>query len=157
MSTVLPALRDVLDSAKQVKVSATQSTEIGNKKKVALVGSLFVPAVIEFAGVLADKPVLAQRYILDILLIVFYKVCRCSRRELIKKQNVISVLHPAMNALQNVAIFIEKSDCADNRILALAVVQAALDKMRREDLARIMPYVELFLVKICMCDFSLQV
>lgn len=72
-TVVLPALRDVLDSPEEVAVSATQSVE-AKKRKTALVGSLFVPAVIDFANILEDQDVLTQRNILDILLTTYHKV-----------------------------------------------------------------------------------
>lgn len=71
---VLPALRDLLDSPAQITTSSSMDT--GSRKKMVLVGSLVLPAVIDFGSVLADQSVLAQRCLLDILLIVFYKVCR---------------------------------------------------------------------------------
>jgi hypothetical protein len=70
---VLPAMRDLLDSPRQISTSAT-SFEIGERKNMAMVGSLFVPAVIEFGSILADKQLLSQRCMLDILLVTFYKV-----------------------------------------------------------------------------------
>lgn len=68
-SIMLPALKNILDSPR--RISTTQD-EVG--RRTALVGSLFVPVVIKFATVLHEWDFVVQRYILDILLVVFFKV-----------------------------------------------------------------------------------
>jgi hypothetical protein len=71
---VLPAILTVLDSPSQINFSPVSESGTSGKKRMALVGSLVVPAVIDFGGVLAGRSVLAQRCLLDILLVIFYKV-----------------------------------------------------------------------------------
>lgn len=111
---------------------------------MALVGSLFVPAVIEFGVILRDESVLSQSCILDILLITFYKVSQIlpiiyTRANTDHQQNIVPVLQPALKTLLDVALFIEREGSADNRISGLAVVQTALDRMKREDLVGVIP------------------
>lgn len=68
-SIMLPALKNVLDSPLRVGI-----TQDDDRKKTALVGSLFVSVVINFASDLVKWDFVVQRHILDILLVVFFKV-----------------------------------------------------------------------------------
>jgi hypothetical protein len=68
-SIMLPALKNILDSPRRIA-----TTQEADEKKTALVGSLFVPVVIKFASVLHEWDFVVQRHILDILLVVFFKV-----------------------------------------------------------------------------------
>lgn len=70
---LLPALKEVLDSRARITI---RSSEDEHKKsgKTVLIGSQFVPVVIGFAAELSAWDFVVQRYILDILLVVFFKV-----------------------------------------------------------------------------------
>jgi hypothetical protein len=83
---VLPALRTVLDSAATItppsQASAFMSTAGAmapgsaepKVKQPVLVGSLVVPVVMDFMAMIGEGAFLTQRAVLDILLVVFYKV-----------------------------------------------------------------------------------
>jgi hypothetical protein len=77
---VLPSLRTVLDSTARLPIGPTAET--GKEKTTILVGSLFVPIAIDFGNELANHDFHTQRCLLDILMILFYKVSqimvRCS-------------------------------------------------------------------------------
>lgn len=75
-SIMLPALKAVLDSPRRIGI-----TQDEDRKKTALVGSLFVSVVINFATDLVKWDFVVQRYILDIFLVVFFKVNSVTDRE----------------------------------------------------------------------------
>jgi hypothetical protein len=52
----------------------TPGTTEPKAKQPVLVGSLVVPIVIDFTAMLGEGAFLAQRAVLDILLVTFYKV-----------------------------------------------------------------------------------
>jgi hypothetical protein len=69
---MLPALRAVLDSA--AKAPTNPHVTSSKDKRTSLIGSLFVPIIIEFGNELEKQNLLAQRSILDILMVTFFKV-----------------------------------------------------------------------------------
>lgn len=83
---VLPSLRRLLDSSAILKQEQPISNAIASAAdvltksdvktpgKATLIGSIIVPAVIDFTSVLGDWDHLARKTVLDILLVVFYKV-----------------------------------------------------------------------------------
>lgn len=75
---ILPALKQNLDATARIPINANQTT--ARQPKTILIGSLFVPVVTEFATELKKYDFLTQRYILDILLVVFFKVGTTKRR-----------------------------------------------------------------------------
>lgn len=70
---LLPALKQVLDATVRITVQTTDDDD-KEGKKTALVGSQFVSVVISFASGLSKWDFMVQRYILDIVLVVFFKV-----------------------------------------------------------------------------------
>lgn len=71
-AVVLPGLRSVLDSP--IRITISGDTFESKMKKTVLVGSLFVPVVIDFAQELTKYAVVVQRILLDILMVTFFKV-----------------------------------------------------------------------------------
>lgn len=71
----LPALRDVLDSTVRIPIGA-QPGDTRATKKTTLIGALFVPVVIDLGSELYRLDFLAQRCLLDILMVTFFKVRR---------------------------------------------------------------------------------
>lgn len=69
---MLPALRAVLDSP--AKAPTNPHVTSSKDKRTSLIGSLFVPIIIEFGNELEKQNLLAQRSILDILMVTFFKV-----------------------------------------------------------------------------------
>ncbi|WRT68054.1 uncharacterized protein IL334_005029 [Kwoniella shivajii] len=126
-SLVLPAIRGVLDSSTRITISG--QTFDNKSKKTALVGSLFVPVVIDLGSELGKFEYLTQRTILDSLMATFFK------------QNVRSVELAALSALQTLAQFVATTECAENRLLALQILQIAVVRMERESVIRAVPSV----------------
>ncbi|WVQ84347.1 hypothetical protein IAT38_006499 [Cryptococcus sp. DSM 104549] len=124
---VLPALRSALDSSARILITGqTFETKI---KKTAPVGSLFVPVVIDLGSELGSRDYLTQRILLDIMMVVFFK------------QNVRPVELASLSALQTIAEFVSTGECAENRLLALQVLQTAAVRMERESVIRAVPSV----------------
>lgn len=71
-AVVLPGLRSVLDSP--IRIMIAGETFESKVKKTVLVGSLFVPVVIDFAQELKKYDAAVQRILLDILMVTFFKV-----------------------------------------------------------------------------------
>lgn len=119
---VLPALRSVMDSPSRLTIGGSSDT-----KKTAMVGAVFVPVVIEFARELDKHDFMTQRCVLDILLATFFK------------HDVRSVELAALSAMQNLADFAGKDGSAENRLLAVRVLQTALVRIGPEILTRAVP------------------
>ncbi|KAK8858838.1 hypothetical protein IAR55_003068 [Kwoniella newhampshirensis] len=126
-AVLLPSLRSALDSP--VRILITGQTFGSKVKKTVLIGSLFVPVVVEFGNELEKHDFLTQRVILDILMITFFK------------QNVRPVELAALSALQTLAEFVNKCECVENRLLALQILQTAVIRMDRESVIRAIPSV----------------
>ncbi|WVR06582.1 hypothetical protein IAU60_003614 [Kwoniella sp. DSM 27419] len=122
---VLPALRAALDSSSRITISG-QSFE-SKTKRTTLVGALFVPVIMDLAGELAKRDFLTQKVLLDALMVTFFK------------QNVRPVELAALSTLQTLALFVVNEPCAENRLLALQILQTALVKMDRDNIARTIP------------------
>ncbi|WWD18729.1 hypothetical protein CI109_103183 [Kwoniella shandongensis] len=127
-SIILPSLRSALDSSARVIITGHHTLE-SKTKKTALVGSLFVPVIIDFGNELGKYDYLTQRLILDILMVTFFK------------QNVRPVELAALSALQTLAEFVHTCECAENRLLALQVLQTAIVRVERESVIRAVPSV----------------
>nr|XP_019013028.1 uncharacterized protein I206_02525 [Kwoniella pini CBS 10737]OCF51809.1 hypothetical protein I206_02525 [Kwoniella pini CBS 10737] len=126
-SLVLPSLRGVLDSS--VRITISGQTFESKAKKTASVGTLFVPIIIDLGGELGKFEYLTQRVLLDILMVTFFK------------QNVRTVELAALSSLQTLAQFVATSECAENRLLALQILQIAPVRMDRESVIRAVPSV----------------
>nr|XP_018262073.1 uncharacterized protein I303_05088 [Kwoniella dejecticola CBS 10117]OBR84231.1 hypothetical protein I303_05088 [Kwoniella dejecticola CBS 10117] len=124
---ILPSLRGVLDSSARITISG--QTFESKAKKTALVGALFVPVVIDLGGELGKFEYLTQRVLLDILMVTFFK------------QNVRIVELAALSSLQTLAQFVATTECAENRLLALQILQTAPVRMDRESVIRAVPSV----------------
>ncbi|GFZ50618.1 hypothetical protein JCM24511_08376 [Saitozyma sp. JCM 24511] len=122
---MLPALRAVLDSP--AKAPTNPHVTSSKDKRTSLIGSLFVPIIIEFGNELEKQNLLAQRSILDILMVTFFK------------QNLRVVELAAMGSLQAVAGYVSRADCAENRLLAISVIQTAVERADKGSLARVVP------------------
>jgi hypothetical protein len=120
VNLVLPALRQVLDSP--VRLSAGS-----HGKKSVLVGSLFVPVVIDFANELRKHDYLTQKCVLDILMITFYK------------QDVKVVELAALGTLQTVADFVALPGSSENRLLAIQILQTAISRIETHSFLRVSP------------------
>lgn len=122
-SIVLPALKNVLDST--ARTSVVEGT--GRAKETTLVGALFVSIVINFASDLGRLDFVVQRYILDILLVVYFK------------HNVQPYELSALSTLQTLATFAADTHPAENRLLALQVLQTAQAHMPKDRFSRVLP------------------
>lgn len=120
VNLVLPTLRQVLDSPVRL-------TTGNHGKKFVLVGSLFVPVVIDFANELRKHDYLAQKCLLDILMITFYK------------QDVKVVELAALGTLQTVADFVALSGSTENRLLAIQILQTAVSRIESHSFLRVSP------------------
>ncbi|OCF56840.1 hypothetical protein L486_05695 [Kwoniella mangroviensis CBS 10435] len=126
-SLVLPSIRAVLDSSARITISG-QAFE-SKAKKTALVGALFVPIVIDLGSELGKFEYLTQRTLLDILMVTFFK------------QDVRTVELAALSSLQTLAQFVATTECTENRLLALQILQTAPVRMDRESVIRAVPSV----------------
>nr|XP_019045323.1 hypothetical protein I302_05712 [Kwoniella bestiolae CBS 10118]OCF24253.1 hypothetical protein I302_05712 [Kwoniella bestiolae CBS 10118] len=126
-SLVLPSVRSALDSSARITISG--QTFESKAKKSALVGALFVPTIIDLGGELGKFEYLTQRTLLDILMVTFFK------------QNTRTVELAALSALQTLAQFVATTECAENRLLALQILQTAPVRMDRESVIRAVPSV----------------
>ncbi|OXG10991.1 hypothetical protein C366_06495 [Cryptococcus neoformans Tu401-1] len=124
-AVVLPGLRSVLDSPIRIMISG--ETFESKVKKTVLVGSLFVPVVIDFAQELKKYDVAVQRILLDILMVTFFK------------QDVTRVELSTYSAVQKVADFVLTGECSENRLLALQILQIAVTKIERDKIIRAVP------------------
>ncbi|WVQ73477.1 hypothetical protein IAR50_003049 [Cryptococcus sp. DSM 104548] len=124
-STMLPALRAVLDSP--AKILITGHTFETKTRNTASVGSLFVPMVLDFVDDLDTYDHLSQRLLLDILMVVFFK------------QNVNRVELAALTCVQQVADFVSINGCSENRLLAIQILQTAVEKVDRDKIIRAVP------------------
>jgi hypothetical protein len=115
---VLPSLRNVLDSAHRISTRGQKSI---------LVGSLFIPVVIDFGNELRKHDFLIQRYLLDILMITFFK------------HEVRIVELAAIGTLQTIADFVALPGSTENRLLALQILQTALSRLDAHSLLRVSP------------------
>lgn len=121
---LLPGLKNVLDSTARISVNNGDDKE----RKSIIVGSLFVPIVVEFANSLVQEEVLVQRYILDILLVVYYK------------HNVQQVELQALNTLQTLAVFAaDRLQSIENRLLAVQILNTAENHMTKDKFSRVLP------------------
>ncbi|KAL7420508.1 hypothetical protein Q5752_004458 [Cryptotrichosporon argae] len=131
LTVILPALRQVLDSPTRVAVGITGNAigdiSGGKSKKTALVGSLFVPVVVDFAAELPGRDYVTQRTILDVMLVLFFK------------QNVQPVELSALSTLQLLAAHATDDACGENRLLAIHVLSTALRRMPRDSAVRALP------------------
>lgn len=116
---VLPALRDVLDSPQRLTISTS--------KKTILVGSLFVPVIVDFSRELEKHDFLTQRCLLDIFMVFFFK------------HDTRPVELAARAALQALAEFAANDASVENRLLAIQILQIAVSRMERESLSRAVP------------------
>lgn len=97
-------------------------------RKTITVGSLFVPIVVEFANGLEMEEVLVQRYVLDILLVVYYK------------HNVQPVELQALGTLQTLATFAaNRLQSIENRLLAVQILNTAENHMTKDRFSRVLP------------------
>ncbi|WWC96533.1 hypothetical protein V866_003401 [Kwoniella sp. B9012] len=126
-SLVFPSIRGVLDSTARITISG--QTFESKAKKTALVGALFVPIVIDLGSELGKFEYLTQRTLLDILMVTFFK------------QNVRTVELAALSSLQTLAQFVATTECAENRLLALQILQTAPVRMDRGSVIRAVPSV----------------
>ncbi|OCF37304.1 hypothetical protein I316_01213 [Kwoniella heveanensis BCC8398] len=124
---VLPSIRDAIDSSARVTISG--QTFDSKTKKTTLVGSIFVYTVVDLASQLEKHDYLTQRTLLDILMVTFFK------------QNVRPIELSALSALQVIAQFVATTECAENRLLALQILQTAVARMERESVIRAVPSV----------------
>ncbi|WVF68781.1 hypothetical protein IAT40_003553 [Kwoniella sp. CBS 6097] len=124
---VLPSVRDAIDSSARIAISG--QTFDNKAKKMTLVGSIFVSIVVDLAGQLEKHNYLTQRTLLDILMVTFFK------------QNVRPIELSALSALQVIAQFVATTECAENRLLALQILQTAVGRMERESVVRAVPSV----------------
>jgi hypothetical protein len=118
VNLVLPSLRRVLDSAQRLSTSGQKSI---------LVGSLFVPVVVDFGNELRKHDHMTQRCLLDILMVTFFK------------QEVRTVELAALGTLQTVADFVALPGSTENRLLALQIIQTAHSRMDDHSLLRVSP------------------
>lgn len=124
-AVVLPGLRSVLDSP--IRIMIAGETFESKVKKTVLVGSLFVPVVIDFAQELKKYDAAVQRILLDILMVTFFK------------QDVTRVELSTYSAVQKIADFVLTDECSENRLLALQVLQIAVAKVERDKIIRAVP------------------
>ncbi|KIR32183.1 hypothetical protein I352_05415 [Cryptococcus deuterogattii MMRL2647] len=124
-AVVLPGLRSVLDSPIRITISGDAFES--KVKKTVLVGSLLVPVVIDFAQELTKYDVVVQRSLLDILMVTFFK------------QDVTRVELSTYSAVQKVADFVLISECSENRLFALQILQTAVVKVERDKIIRAVP------------------
>jgi hypothetical protein len=120
VSLVLPALRQVLDSAHRLSTGTAT-------KKTVLVGSLFVPVVINFGNELRKHDYLTQRCLLDILMVTIYK------------QDVKVVELAALGTLQTIADFVALPGSTENRLLAIQILQTAISRIDTRSFLRVSP------------------
>ncbi|ORY30604.1 hypothetical protein BCR39DRAFT_529130 [Naematelia encephala] len=125
VNVVFPSLRQVLDSSTRLSVAITQSS--ATRKSTMLVGSLFVPVVIDLSRELDKHDLLTQRHLLDIFMVTFYK------------QTVEPVELSALSTLQAIAEYVAGSECSENRLLGLQVIQTGMSRMEKASLARVIP------------------
>lgn len=118
---LLPALRNVLDCSNHLVIGPPQS------KKTALVGSIFVPVIIDFARELDRHDFLTQRCLLDIFMVTFFK------------QDVRSVELSAISAMRNIADFAAARGSVENRLLAIQIIQTAVSRLSKEMVTRAVP------------------
>ncbi|GMK53787.1 hypothetical protein CspeluHIS016_0103730 [Cutaneotrichosporon spelunceum] len=121
-SIMLPALKNILDSPRHIS-----TTQIEDGKRMALVGSLFVPVVIKFASVLHEWDFVVERHILDILLVVFFK------------HNVQAVQLQAIDALRATADYVSNVTNAQNGVLAIQVLRTAQERMSKSKFSHAVP------------------
>ncbi|ODN74054.1 hypothetical protein L202_07524 [Cryptococcus amylolentus CBS 6039] len=124
-STMLPALRAVLDSP--AKILITGHTFETKTRNTASVGSLFVPVAIDLVDDLNAYDHFTQRLLLDVLMVVFFK------------QNVNRVELAALTCVQQVADFVSLNDCSENRLLGIQILQTAVEKVDRDKIIRAVP------------------
>lgn len=143
---LLPALKTMLDSTARVVIK-----EGGNREKErsessipvqgqrsTLVGSLFVPVVINYANVLLKHNFVIQRHILDILMVVFFK------------HHVEPLELAALSTLQVLAQYAADEKCAENRVLALQILQIAQSHMGKDRFTRVLPRLFVSIADIIM-------
>lgn len=118
---ILPALRQLLDAPHHL-------TSGGQNKKSVLVGSLFVPGVVDFGNELRKHDYLTQRCLLDILHVTLYK------------QETRTVELAILGTLQTVADYASTPvSSTENRLLALRVIQTAIARIDHKSLIRVSP------------------
>lgn len=121
VNLVLPALRNVLDAPRHLWSS-------GPSRRSVLVGTLFVPVIIDFGNELKRHDHPTQRQLLDVLHVTMHK------------QDTRPVELAALGALQTVADYAAAVDrSTENRLLALRVISTALSRMEAQSLLRISP------------------
>lgn len=139
---LLPALKQVLDSAERVTIRMSGEDD-KKSKKTALVGSQFVSVVISFAAELSKWDFMVQRYILDILMAVFFKV-GVMLAVANQQHNVQPVERSALETLETLALYTLESTNAQNAIMGLQVLRTAQSHMAADRFSRVLP--QLFVI-----------
>ena len=120
VNLILPALRQALDASHHL-------TSGGQNKRQVLVGSLFVPVVIDFGNELRKHDFLTQRCLLDLLHVTLYK------------QETKTVELAVLGTLQTVADYVSTPVSTENRLLALRILQIAIARVDHKSLVRVSP------------------
>jgi hypothetical protein len=122
VNLILPALRQVLDSSHHL-------TSGGQSKRSILVGSLFVPVVVDFGNELRKHDFFTQRCLLDLLHVTLYK------------QETKTVELAIFGTLQTIADYVLAPVSNENRLLALRVIQTAMARIDHKSLVRVSPQI----------------
>jgi hypothetical protein len=125
-SLLLPSLRKVLDSSSRSQVDLYNETK---NKRTVLVGSHYVPVVLDFAKEMDLYDFSTQRMILDVLMITLFK------------HNVQTAELSALSCLQTLAEFAMKQGPVENRLIAIQILQTSMQRVQREPLNRVVPLV----------------
>lgn len=135
VNLILPALRQVLDAPRHL-------TKGGQNKRTVLVGSLFVPVIVDFANELRKHDYFTQRCLLDLLHVTLYK------------QETKTVELAILGTLQTVADYASTPVSTENRLLALRILQTAIARIDHKSLVRVSPPIFMSVAKAFVDELS---
>ena len=86
-----------------------------------------MPVATDLAHDLGKHDFLSEKCILDILMVIFFK------------QDVLPVELAALSALQSLAEFAHVKGSAENRLLAIQVLQMTVSRLGKDSMSRAVP------------------
>lgn len=123
-AVILPQLRAVLDACQHL--SNINGPDTKSKRRV-LVGTLYVPVMMDFAMELGKRDIIVDKLILDIFMVTVFK------------HDLGRVELPALAALRLLADFVGTTESSELALLALQILRTAMENMSRESFNRAAP------------------